>query len=528
MGVKEQQKITLVAATFVALSSGTNYAISSYAPQLASRLELSITQLNYVSTAANFGMYLTGSFVGPIIDKRGPRIVLLTSSLVLFTGWTLMRLFYDGGTQGIFSAFGVSGIALAQVLTGIGSSMSNGAASNGVARSFGVKRRATALSVVICCTGLSAFVYSTTSRILFHSNPNGTSYFLLLLSLGCSITMLVGSIFVHPAKFPTGHPGPGTSTQGPSTSVTVPSETQPLLSNSQGARPTAVTVRNIKGWQLVSTVDFWILFGVEGLLAGVGLMYLNNLGTMINTLWLTLDAPLGKIPAAQADLVSTFSICNAIGRIVIGATSDYFSHRAPPRFRFERVWFAVPVSALFALSLFLASRTDYVKGWHGLIVPTAMMGCSYGFLWGLMPVLCLDWFGLKSYSSNNGLLVLSPALFGQFTNYQFGHIYDSHTRSSPFQASQISAQDVSTTARAFCGDGRLCYEGALRMAVAMSLGAMVLSVVAGLRRMSIAKMERAGDTTGSSDSRTGGAIERRRRMSEASVEEAAEAVAPTL
>lgn len=29
-----------------------------------------------------------------------------------------------------------------------------------------------------------------------------------------------------------------------------------------------------------------------------------------------------------------------------------------------------------------------------------------------MPVLCLDWFGLKSYSSNNGLLVLAPAVYG--------------------------------------------------------------------------------------------------------------------
>ncbi|KAK4704321.1 hypothetical protein P7C70_g1889, partial [Phenoliferia sp. Uapishka_3] len=133
--------VTLAAAAFCALSAGTNYAISSYAPQLAVRLGLSVTQLNVVSTSANLGMYLTGSIAGPIIDSRGPRIVLFFSALVLFTGWTLMRAFYDGGQEGmLFSHLGVPGVAFAQMLTGVGSSLGNGSAVNGVARSFTVKK----------------------------------------------------------------------------------------------------------------------------------------------------------------------------------------------------------------------------------------------------------------------------------------------------------------------------------------------------------------------------------------------------
>lgn len=46
-------------------------------------------------------------------------------------------------------------------------------------------------------------------------------------------------------------------------------EQAPLL----GAK-TVTTGRqeNIKGWALVKTADFWLLFSIEGLLAGVGLM----------------------------------------------------------------------------------------------------------------------------------------------------------------------------------------------------------------------------------------------------------------
>ena len=48
----------------VGLASGSNYVYSAYAPQLASQLVLSSTQVNLVGTAGNLGMYLTGPLYG--------------------------------------------------------------------------------------------------------------------------------------------------------------------------------------------------------------------------------------------------------------------------------------------------------------------------------------------------------------------------------------------------------------------------------------------------------------------------------
>lgn len=119
-----------------------------------------------------------------------------------------------------------------------------------------------------------------------------------------------------------------------------------------------------------------------------------------------------------------------------------------------------------------------------------------------MPVLCLDWFGLKSYSSNNGLLVLSPAIYGnaapfhlphsqpkpfpllsqtpgQITNFAFGHIYDSHT-SYPTSGLVVGGAPVKVLA--LCTKGKECYEGALHLGIGMAVGAMGLAIVAGLRR----------------------------------------------
>ena len=65
--------ISVVAATCIALSSGTNYAYSAWAPQFASRLHLSATQQNLIGNFGNIGMYAMGIPGGILIDSRGPR-----------------------------------------------------------------------------------------------------------------------------------------------------------------------------------------------------------------------------------------------------------------------------------------------------------------------------------------------------------------------------------------------------------------------------------------------------------------------
>lgn len=50
--------ITLLGSILVALSAGTNYVFSAYAPQLGARLHISHTQLNVVGLAANCVFYL--------------------------------------------------------------------------------------------------------------------------------------------------------------------------------------------------------------------------------------------------------------------------------------------------------------------------------------------------------------------------------------------------------------------------------------------------------------------------------------
>lgn len=71
------------------------------------------------------------------------------------------------------------------------------------------------------------------------------------------------------------------------------------------------------------------------------------------------------------------------------------------------------MASLFVVSQILAATTGTAEGWAGLALPTAVTGLSYGCLFGLMPVLTLEFFGIHSFSSNNGLISLAPAVFGE-------------------------------------------------------------------------------------------------------------------
>lgn len=64
---------------------------------------------------------------------------------------------YEGGPDGSFRIFGVGGLALAEVMTGVGSSAALCAAVNGVSKAFSPKRRGSAMAAVVAGFGLSAF-----------------------------------------------------------------------------------------------------------------------------------------------------------------------------------------------------------------------------------------------------------------------------------------------------------------------------------------------------------------------------------
>jgi hypothetical protein len=119
------------------------------------------------------------------------------------------------------------------------------------------------------------------------------------------------------------------------------------------------------------------------------------------------------VAASQAHLVSLLSICNCLGRLAAGFSSDFMTHHCPNHMRFARIWWYVPIAVLITLSQLVGSYANSVEGWRGLGLPTALTGFAYGSLFAISPVVCLERFGIRSFGLNNGLLTLAPSVFGE-------------------------------------------------------------------------------------------------------------------
>ncbi|KAK4058612.1 hypothetical protein OIO90_000056 [Microbotryomycetes sp. JL221] len=508
-----RRSLTLFGACLAAISTGTQYCASSYSPQLSERLGLNSKQTNALLLCANTAIYLTGPLAGALVDRKGHRLCMIIASVFLFTGYFVMRLYYDSGADGIRKSAGLVPLGIAQAMIGVGSSASYAGMSNSVARTFSSTRRATALSISIACIGLSAFLYSSLAPYSLMPGFDSTSSFLLLLAVGCSSSVLLSALLMRPppleriknrgqtpkqpsastkAKEDDGDDAasmPGSRSQ----SITILPEHDATIvameksrSQQQGLyawsidsnytySPTGASQVDVRGWQLITSGDFGLLYLFLGLLTGCGLMFINNLGTVVHSFPYPMpsnsnsDAPL----LLQQRLVSFLSICNCLGRLTVGPLSDLLAHK------FARVWFLPPVAALFVAANAWASELYSLNLLWGV---TALFGFAYGMLAAGLPPFVIDWFGLPSFTTNAGILGTAPVLFANGANLVFGVIYDAHATTSALDRTAAKQAGLHTPEH-LCTLGNACFSDSFKVTSSLSAVAFVAAALLVWRRV---------------------------------------------
>lgn len=250
---------------------------------------------------------------------------------------------------------------------------------------------------------------------------------------------------------------------------------------------------NIRGTALASSGNFWLLFVMCSLLSGTGLMYINNVGSISQALFAKGNPDFDDRKAAQwqATQVSTVSVTNCLGRILIGMIADSTKNHL----RLPRSLCICLVAAGFIVSQLTVYAVEDV---HDLWKGSALLGLAYGGLFGLFPTITIEWFGLPHFSENWGFVSLAPMLGGNVFSLMFGRNLDAHAPAEPAgntTAAVLTAVAKATTAvlaaRADSGapsdsshqclQGRECYAGSLMFTTAACTLALVLSVYAGWR-----------------------------------------------
>jgi MFS family permease len=149
---------------------------------------------------------------------------------------------------------------------------------------------------------------------------------------------------------------------------------------------------------------------VQEIFRGRGSPGINNVGLMARALALKDNADAGEEENVrwQTLQVSTLSIASCVGRILIGifpsmcsfdkvktfcwigVTADFANHRGTRRARCLSI-----VAASFVVSQLVGLGVQDIKHLQYAVI---LVGISYGGVFGLLPTIIIEWFGMGPYT----------------------------------------------------------------------------------------------------------------------------------
>lgn len=167
---------------------------------------------------------------------------------------------------------------------------------------------------------------------------------------------------------------------------------------------------NFSPKQMLGTVQFYMLWFMYACGAGAGLMIIAKLAVIALR---QAGAELGFV------LVATLAIGNGAGRILAGMLSDKIGRKATMFICF----------VFQAVSIFLLSRA--VQGSALATIPalaiiSTLIGANYGANLTLFPSITKDYYGLKNFGMNYGLVFTAWGVGGFMLAFLVGKMYDIH------------------------------------------------------------------------------------------------------
>ncbi|KAI9367084.1 major facilitator superfamily domain-containing protein [Aspergillus egyptiacus] len=171
---------------------------------------------------------------------------------------------------------------------------------------------------------------------------------------------------------------------------------------------------------------WWLALGFF-LVTGPGEAYLNNLGTIVQTLNADSAAQIEANPAGLPSThVTIIALTSTIARLLTGSLSDLFAPRTEHHFlpnvdrqpapstktapTLSRLAFLIPSALLLSLGFLLLSSplpTSYPQLAH---LATALVGLGYGSAFSLVPIIISVVWGVENFGTNWGIVAMFPAV----------------------------------------------------------------------------------------------------------------------
>ncbi|KAL9583862.1 MAG: hypothetical protein Q9212_002460 [Teloschistes hypoglaucus] len=465
------KSLSFISAILSCLCAGSITAYSLYGPLFQSRLHFTQVQVNAVSTAAEVAMYLPVPLFGYLCDRFSPRPLSLFAGICFGFGYLLAAFFYRHGSveEG---GFPPAVMVVAFVAVGMGTSCMYLSAVTTCAKNFGRgKYKGLALAVPIAAFGLSGMWQSQIgSRLLYDRSPERYGevdvyrYFIFLAIL-LFVVGLIGAFalnvvdeeelidqavselersglledspFFQRSVLHDSSNGYGTLEDS---EVNGSHDAGPDLSLQEAARRHSEDDRR-KAWLLNNETrlflldhTMWLLAAGFFLVSGPGESFINNLGTIINTLYPP-PSPGPPDSNSPATHVSIVALASTFARLFTGTLSDLLAptassshngHSQPDNKRVtcSRLVFLLTSTLFFSFGqLLLASGLIQSRPQLFPLV-SALVGLGYGAIFSLTPIIVSVVWGVQNFGTNWGIVAVVPAAGAALWGAVYAAVYD--------------------------------------------------------------------------------------------------------
>ncbi|WVQ78583.1 hypothetical protein IAT38_000669 [Cryptococcus sp. DSM 104549] len=345
---------------------------------LANQLsEYSQSDVAWIGTVQTFMTFAGSIFMGRYFDSHGARLLTITATILSFgalVGLAFCKEYYQFFLAHLL--FGFSGTVIYSPATAI-------------AGHWFMRRRSTAVGIVVCGAGAGGVVYPVALKKLFEQLSFRDS---ILIIAGISGALMLPAWFFLKARLPPRHPPPFSALKGPW----------------KEARYTCL----VAGSWMVMLNLFTPYFNAPVLATG------NNLSSELSSYSIAIlqaGSFLGR--AASGYLADLFGVWTVFVCSIIGCSISIYAFWVPPDINA-----ATAVVGMVAYGLFSGAWFGLVAASCGAISPTREFGMRLGMLWSTTsiaalagPVIC----GLLITNSGGkfehaGLFVASTHLLGAF------------------------------------------------------------------------------------------------------------------
>lgn len=419
MGVLQSILPTLIISIFLGLVAGTLYGFGRYAMTLKRVLALSQSQVQTLGIWMDCGNYVGHPLTGFIYDRQGPVVSCLLASIIVFFSYRNIRLtlmgHHDGDDLSAEASF-LLNLAFCGVGFGSGLGYIAGLGSTTKALSSSPSRKqyfGTGIGLVAAGYGMS----STLVGLTYQHLPDLPTFFRFWALIFPAVSLYAAAMF----RIQVGMIESEDDTEESSSRMIDPVE-QPLLSSTNlkegpNQEDSSETVPlNHDGWNSWKTPEFWLLFLSFSCVTGAGLMVINNLSTMVESM--------GGGDTFATTLILVLSFSNVGGRILFGLLGDSLGASSAN----GRIKMLQGANLMVAFAMFLG----YISGQLAITLAylVILVALAYGGSWVLIVALASNLFGKTHFGKDYGLLALGPALSGLLFNRFSAMWYEQRASSS--------------------------------------------------------------------------------------------------